>query len=88
MELALATYKAKAHSALAGALRQLLLLIALAYAIGYIVPACLSFDSTELKQQPRSRTLVQGSSFDLHAELVCETASRRLWEHSPCNFPK
>ena len=88
MDLALATKKANTRSALAVASRQLLLLIALGYGIAYIVPACISFASRQIGEEPRASAFVRASDFELRAELVCETARPRLWERSACNLPK
>lgn len=88
MELALTIRKAKTHSALGGALRQLLLLNALAYGIAYMVPACISFACGQVDGEMQSGAFVRGPSFDLHAELICESAPPRLWERSTCNLPK
>ena len=98
MELAVATKEARTGtrigtrtrtgSALTVALWQLLLLIALAYGIAYIVPACFNFASRQANEEPRSSGLIHGSGIDLHAELVCESAPPRLWERPACNLPK
>jgi hypothetical protein len=70
------------------ALWQLLLPIALAYCVAYIVPACFSLASRLANEEPRSSGLVHGSGMELHAELVCQSAPPRLWERSACNLPK
>jgi hypothetical protein len=88
MELALATKKAKIGSALAGTLRQLLLLIAIAYGIAYMVSGCISLASRPTGEEPRSGEAIQGSDSPLHAELICGSASPRVWERSACNLPK
>jgi hypothetical protein len=85
MELALATGKAKTRTALAGAVRQLLLLIALAYGTAYLVPACISFFCGQVNEPS---ALERGSRFDLHAELICESAPSLVWERSACHLPK
>jgi hypothetical protein len=88
MELALAAKKASARGALVVAARQLLLPIAFGYGVAYIVPACISFASPPVIEEPRSSTFVHGSGSQLYAELVCESARPRLRERSPCNFPQ
>lgn len=88
MELALATREVDARGALTVATRQLLLLIALGYAIAYIVPACFSFGSLQVNEEPRSGILVGGSGFKLYAELVCESVPAWLRERSACDLPK
>ena len=100
MELAVATKEARTgtrtraqartrtRSALTVALWQLLLLIALAYGIAYLVPACFNFASGQPSEEARSNGLVHGSGIELHAELVCQSAPPRLWERSACNLPK
>ena len=88
MEFALATEKAKTRNALARPLRQLLLLIAITYAIARIVPFCMGLISAPLDQEPPSRVLTHGASFDLHAELVCESPPLRQQERLACNLSK
>jgi Ca2+/H+ antiporter len=88
MELALATRKAKTRRLRTVGSRQVLFLLLLAYAIAYVVPACVSFTSRQANEEPRSTAFFQGSDFNLHAELVCESAPPRLWERSVCNLPK
>jgi hypothetical protein len=88
MELALATRKVDARSALTVAAGQLLLLIALGYAIACLVPACFSVPSPQANEELRSGIIVPSSDFKLYAELVCESAPPRLWERSACNLPK
>jgi hypothetical protein len=80
--------QARTRSALTVALWQLLLLIALAYGIAYLVPACFNFASGQPSEEARSNGLVHGSGIELHAELVCQSAPPRLWERSACNLPK
>ena len=95
MDLALATQDsapatkgANVRSSLAVASRQVMLLIALGYGISYIVPACFSFASLQVNEESRSSAFVHGPGFNLHAELVCESAPRRLLERSACELPK
>jgi hypothetical protein len=96
MELAVAIQEARTgtrartrtRGALTVALWQLLLLIALAYGIAYIVPACFDFASRQASEEPRSNGLVHGSGIELHAELVCESSPPRLYKRSACNLPK
>ena len=88
MELALATRKAKARNELLAASRRLLLLLAVAYAVAYIVPACISHASRQVDEETDSSTFIHGPTSNLHAELVCGAASPGLWEHSECNMPK
>jgi hypothetical protein len=100
MELAVATKEARAGTrtgtytrtrtggALTMALWQLLLPIALAYGVAYIVPACFSLASRQAYEEPRSSGLVHRSGMELHAELVCQSAPPRLWERPACNLPK
>jgi hypothetical protein len=78
----------RTSSALTVASWQLLLLIALAYGIAYIVPVCFGFASRQANEGPRSSALIHGSGIELHAELVCESAPLRLRERSTCNLPK
>jgi hypothetical protein len=80
--------RARTRRALTLALWQLLLPIALAYGVAYIVPACFSLASRQANEEPRSSGLVHGSGMELHAELVCESAAPRVWERSACNLPK
>jgi hypothetical protein len=87
MELALATKEDRASSALTVATLRLLLLIALGYGISYIVPACISFASLQVNEEPRSSASVQSPGLQLHAALVCGSAPPRLWERSACNLP-
>jgi hypothetical protein len=88
MELAVATKVARTRSALIVASSQLLLLIVLSYGISYIVPACISFASLRANEDRGSSTLVHTSGFEFTAELACESAPPRLWEHSACDLPK
>jgi hypothetical protein len=88
MELALATKKAKTGRALAAASWQLLFLIAISYGIAYLVAGCMSFAADPASAEPRSGEIIQHSDTPLHAELVCGSASTRLWEHSECSLPK
>jgi hypothetical protein len=80
--------RARTGSALTVALWHFLLLIALAYGIAYIVPACFSFVSRQTNEEPRSSGLVHGPGIELHAELVCGSAPPRLWERSTCHLPR
>jgi hypothetical protein len=86
MELALAKTEAHTGRALIVASRQLLLIIALAYAIAYLVPACISFASQQA-EEPRA-SAVPDSDFRLSAKLLCESAPPRLRARSACNVPK
>jgi hypothetical protein len=88
MELALATSEAKTRSGLAAALRQILLLIVLAYAIAYFVPACFTLASRQADKAPQSRGLTQFSGAKLHAELACASAPPQPWDRSTCNSLK
>ncbi len=88
MELALITRQTQARSELLGASRRLLLLLAVAYAVAYIVPACISHASRQVDEETGSSTFIHGPTSNLHAELVCGTASPGLWERSECNMPK
>jgi hypothetical protein len=73
MELALAKKEAKARSALILASWQLLLLIAIAYGVAYIVPACLG-TSTQVEEEPLP-SVFHSSGLKLYAELDCESAA-------------
>jgi hypothetical protein len=87
MELAVATKRAPTRRALTVPW-QLLLLIALSYGISYIVPACISFASRQVNEEPGSSEFARESSFKLTADLVCESRPPRLWERSACDLPK
>ena len=84
MELSLATKDAHTQSALKVASRQLLILIALAYGISYIVPACMDLASTTIQEERGSAALVLGSGLQRPVEWVCDSALPRLWEHPAC----
>ena len=87
MEFAVATKQAPTRRALTVPW-QLLLLIALSYGISYIVPACISFASRQVNEERRSSVFVRDPRFMLTAELICQSASPRLWERSACDLPK
>jgi hypothetical protein len=87
MVIALATKGVRARSGLTMAWRSLLL-TALAYGISYLVSACISSDSLQVTEEPRSTAFDHGSGFNLHAELVCGSAAPRLRERTECNLPK
>jgi hypothetical protein len=87
MEFAVATKKTATRGALTVPW-QLVLLIAASYGVSYIVPACISFASRQVNEEPRSSAFVRDSSFRLTAELVCESTPSRLWERSACDLPK
>jgi hypothetical protein len=73
MELALAKKEAKARGALTQASLRLLLPIAIAYGVAYIVPACLG-SHAQVEQEPRASAF-HGSGLTLHAELQCESGA-------------
>ncbi|HEY6619240.1 MAG TPA: hypothetical protein VIY68_06835 [Steroidobacteraceae bacterium] len=63
--------------------------MSLGFGISYLVPACISFASRPVNdEESRPSAFPDGSGFNLHAELVCESIPARLWERSACNLPK
>jgi hypothetical protein len=79
--------KARARSELLAATRRLLLLLAIAYGMAEIIPACISFVSPPIDQQARLSAPIDGSRSDLVAEIVCDH-NRSRWEPYACNFQK
>ena len=80
--------KARARSELLAASRRLLLLLAIAYGMAYIVPACISFVSPPIDQKARFSALVDGPRSDLVTELVCDHDRLRSWQRYACNIQK
>lgn len=76
--------KARARSELLAASRRLLLLLAIAYGMAYIIPACIGFESRPIVQEARSSALLDGSRSDLVAELVCDHDRPRSWKRFAC----
>lgn len=85
MELAFATMKTKTRSSLAAPFWHVLLLIAISYAIAYLVPACFDLASRQAGEEQRSGILARDSGVRLDAQLVCASAEPQLSERSACN---